>query len=342
MNVHKQKGFSLIELMVSITIGLILLAGVLSIFFSSRVTFSTNERTARLQENGRVALDILTHDIRSAGYQGCARGVPFNNNLKTPTSLLWNYIFPVQGYENDGAGVFTPALGLTLAPTAVNDSDVVVVRSATRDGRSTRLEKNMTTFADSLEVFNTGTGTLGAGVYMISDCNAADIFQATSYVAGPPATMTRNIISGTPGNSTTDLGYLYQVGARIVPLQTIVYYVGVDATTGEPGLYRQIGTATAQLLIEGVQALQISYGEDTDNDRVANFYRSATNVVNWNNIISVNLSMLIRSEQYGTATDPKSYVMLTAAVGGKTLGAYNDRRQRMMFTTTAALRNRAW
>ena len=56
MNLHKQKGFSLVELMVSVTIGLILLAGVVSIFVSSRVTFSTNERTARLQENGRIVV----------------------------------------------------------------------------------------------------------------------------------------------------------------------------------------------------------------------------------------------------------------------------------------------
>lgn len=343
MNPHNQKGFSLVELMVSITIGLILLAGVLSIFFSSRVTFSTNERTARLQENGRVALDLVTHDIRSAGYQGCARGVPFNNGLKTPTSLLWNYIFPVQGYENSGTGTFTPALGITLTPTAVNDSDVIVVRSATRDGRSTRLETGMAAVTDDLTVFNTGTGTLSAGtIYMISDCNAADFFQASVWNPGAPnGTMSRTT-AGTPGNLSTSLGYLYQAGARIVPVQTIIYYVGVDATTNEPGLYRQIGTTAAQLLIEGVQALQISYGEDTDNDRIANFYRSATAVTNWNNIISVNLSMLIRSEQWGTNTDPKTYTMLAVAVGGKTLGPYNDRRQRMMFTTTAALRNRAW
>ena len=340
MKLHKQKGFSLVELMVSITIGLILLAGVLSIFFSSRVTFSTNERTARLQENGRVALDLVTHDIRSAGYQGCARGVQFNNALTTPTSLLWNYIFPVQGYENSGSGTFTPALGVTLTPTAVNDSDVIVVRAATRDGHSTRLEANMAATNSTLTLFN--TGTLAAGnVYMISDCNAVDVFYATAWdnVAG---VMSHASPGGTPGNSNANFGYLYQTGARVVPLQTIIYYVGIDATTGEPALYRRIGTAASQLLIEGVQALQISYGEDTDNDRIANFYRSATDVTNWNNIISVNLSMLIRSEQWGTNTDPKSYTMLAVAVGGKTLGPYNDRRQRMMFTTTAALRNRAW
>jgi hypothetical protein len=63
--------------------------------------------------------------------------------------------------------------------------------------------------------------------------------------------------------------------------------------------------------------------------------------VDWNRIISINVSMLIRSEEYGTSTDGRSYQLLATAVGGKLLGPYGDRRQRMMFTTTAALRNRA-
>ena len=66
-----------------------------------------------------------------------------------------------------------------------------------------------------------------------------------------------------------------------------------------------------RLLIEGVQALQVSYGEDTDDDRVANVYRSADAVVNWNNVISVNLAMLIRSEESGTNTRPQAVHLLT-------------------------------
>jgi type IV pilus assembly protein PilW len=342
MNLHKQKGFSLVEMMVAITLGLILLAGVLSIFFSSRVTYSSNERTARLQENGRVALDLVTHDLRSAGYQGCARGVPFNNSLNTPTGLLWNYIFPVQGYESDGAGAFSPALGLALTPTPVNDSDVVVVRSSQRDGRMARLEANLATLADDLTVTNTGAIAAG-NIYMISDCNAADVFQATTWNTGSPnGSIVHAATGAAPGNASASMSYLYRIGARVVPLETVIYYVGVDATSGEPGLFRQIGTNAPQLLIEGVQALQISYGEDTDGDRVANFYRSASLVTNWNAIISVNVSMLIRSEEYGQSTDGNTYTLLATAVGGKVLGPYNDRRQRMMFTTTAALRNRAW
>jgi len=343
MKLHKQRGFSLVELMVSVTIGLILLAGVVSIFVSSRVTFSTNERTARLQENGRVALDLITHDLRSAGYTGCSRGITYNNALNTPTSALWNYIVPVQGYNNV-SGTFSPALGVTIASPSVNaDSDVIVLRVAMRDGRSARLESNMTSLTDNLVVTNVGAQSLTAGnVFMISDCTGADIFQASAITAGTPnSTIAHDTSGSAPGNSSASFARQYSVGARVIPLQTIVYYVGVVG--GEYGLYRKIGSGASTLLVDGVQALQISYGEDTDNDRVANVYRSAATVANWNAVISVNVALLIRSEAYGTNIDTKTYPLLTGTgMGGKTIAAANDNRQRMMFTTTATLRNRAW
>ena len=91
-----------------------------------------------------------------------------------------------------------------------------------------------------------------------------------------------------------------------------------------------------------MQALQIAYAEDTNGDRIADGYGSADTVANWNNIISVTLAMLIRSEENGTNVDVNTYPLLTGVLGGPTLGPYNDRRQRMVFTTTVALRNRAW
>ena len=114
---HQQRGVSLVELMVSITIGLILIAGVMSIFFSSKVTYMANEKTARLQENGRVALDLITHDLRSAGYLGCAK-IPrwFQSTLNDPTSVLWNYFTPMVGYESDGEGAYAPVLDVALDP----------------------------------------------------------------------------------------------------------------------------------------------------------------------------------------------------------------------------------
>lgn len=343
MHLNKQRGVSLVELMVAITIGLILIAGVLSIFFSSKVTYFANEKTARLQENGRVALDLVVHDVRSAGYMGCARAVPFTSTLNAPNSLLWNYEIPLQGFESDGAGTWAPALPAgTLNPAPIPDSDVLVTRMLERDGRALRVEADLAGLTSSPTVINT-TSIAAGQIMIISDCTASSVFQVTGYAAGAPnGTIAHAAGGAAPGNATDDLGYLYQAGARVAPLQTVIYYVANDPVTGEPGLFRQTGAIQpADLLIEGVQALQLSYAEDTNGDRVADIYRAANAVANWDNVLSVSLSMLIRSAEEGTDVDAKTYPLLTAAVGGRTLGPYNDRRMRMVFTTTIALRNRA-
>ena len=342
MSRNQQRGFSLVELMVSITIGLVLLAGVMSIFFSSRVTYIANENTARLQESGRVALDFLTHDVRAAGYMGCARAVPFNTTLNNPTALLWDYSIPLQGFESDGAGAWAPALGAgTLDPAPINDSDVLVVRSLQRDGRALRVNFSLASLTSDPNVGAMAPQPYADGsVMMITDCNASSVFQMNSWNAGQ---LVHNVGGSTPpGNATTDLGYLYQVGARVAPLATYIYYVGTDPVTNLPGLYRQTGsTQPAELIIDGVQALQVAYGEDTNGDRIADQYVAADAVANWDRVLSVSMAMLVQSDESGTRTDVNTYPLLPAGIGGQTLGPFNDRRQRMVFTTTIALRNRA-
>ena len=123
--------------MVSITLGLILLAGVMSIFHSSKVTYNTNEKTARLQENGRVALDFLTHDLRSAGYLGCAREYR-NGRFHAQRSTTFCGTTPSRCRVTKQTARAPghrrlPARRDALNPAPVNDSDVVVVRSLLRD-----------------------------------------------------------------------------------------------------------------------------------------------------------------------------------------------------------------
>jgi type IV pilus assembly protein PilW len=342
MKPNQQRGVSLVELMVSITIGLILIAGVMSIFFSSKVTYFTNEKTARLQENGRVALDLVTHDLRSAGYMGCAREVPFTSTLNASASVLWNYALPVQGFESDGVGTWAPVIAAgTLDPAPIPESDVVVVRAFQRDGRALRVESDLATLTSDPVVLNTTAVSVGS-IMMITDCTASSVFQVTGYAAGAPNGTIEHAVGGAnPGNATNDFDYLYLRGSRVAPLQTIVYYVANDPN-GEPALYRQTGnTQPADLLVEGVQALQIAYAVDTTNDRIADDYVAANAVTDWDNVMSVTLAMLIRSVEQGTDVDSKTYELLTAALGGQEFGPFDDRRMRMVFTTTIALRNRA-
>ncbi len=326
MNNQMQRGFSIVELMVAVTLSMILMAGVLSIFASSKVTYLANEKTARLQENGRMALDMIVRDIRASGYMGCAKAVPFNTTLNTPTALLWDYSRPMQGFESTGA-TWSPALTTAVIPAAQapqNGSDAILLRVAQREGTSQRVTNNLASATDNPQV----AAPVANGIMMITDCNASTVFQVTGNA--PPAV--QHIAGGAtaagPGNSTNNLSYVYQRDARLIPMQTVVYYVRNNS------LWRVIGTNTPEELVEGVQALQIVYGEDTDADRIVNNYVAANAVTNWANIVSVSVSLLVRSEQVGTDIDTQTYNLL-----GTNVGPFNDRRQRMLFITTAALRN---
>jgi len=61
-------GFTLVEIMVAITLSLILMAGVVQIYLSSKESFRVQNELAQIQENQRIAVQFLQHDIRQAGY----------------------------------------------------------------------------------------------------------------------------------------------------------------------------------------------------------------------------------------------------------------------------------
>ena len=342
MNFSKQRGLSLVELLVAITIGLFLLGGVISIFLSSKVTYFANEKTARLQENGRVALDLLAHDIRAAGYMGCAKG-GFSSTLNSPTSLMWNYATPLQGFESTGTNTWSPAyVAGTLSPAPVSGSDIIVVRTTRRDSRVLRLEAGLATATAAPAVLN-DTSIAAGQVMIISNCLASTVFQVTNYTPGTPNGSIEHVVGGSsPGNVSADLGYKFDVGARVAPLQTLIYYIANNPATNEPSLYRQTGTTQpADLMIDGVESMQIAYAVDTGIDRVADEYRPASTITNWDRVLSVSISLLMRSAEDGNARDTKTYQILSTALGGQLVDPVDDRRMRMVFPATIALRNRA-
>ena len=66
-----QLGFSLVELMIAMVLGLLLLAGVVNVQISSKETFQTSDDLSRVQENGRFALDILASVKSQPSTEGC-------------------------------------------------------------------------------------------------------------------------------------------------------------------------------------------------------------------------------------------------------------------------------
>ena len=64
-----QKGLTLIEIMVAMSIGLFMIAGVIHVFSSTKESYRTQEAVARIEVNSRFSLEIMTGNIRMAGYK---------------------------------------------------------------------------------------------------------------------------------------------------------------------------------------------------------------------------------------------------------------------------------
>jgi type IV pilus assembly protein PilW len=155
----RQRGVSLIELLVALVIGSLLIIGAVTVFMQSRTTYRTNETAARLQEVARYALDTIEPDVRLAGFWGLTNRPDFVDNRGTPAdprqavdpaanncgvNFTVNAATPVDARDQRTANVYAGthastggATGFNMpacpATTATNWSDVLIVRRASSD-----------------------------------------------------------------------------------------------------------------------------------------------------------------------------------------------------------------
>jgi type IV pilus assembly protein PilW len=337
---RRMDGFSLVELMVAMTLSLVLLAGALSILYTSKVTYTENERVARLQEAGRTVVELILRDARAAGYVGCSRPLrteDFVNGLAGSGTLPYNLQQPLLGFDTAPATAgWLPALDASIL-NAAPGSDVVAVRSSRQGQPIFRTTGPVNPLTPGIPVTRAANVVVPTNTPMIiSDCRGASVFWPSGVATPTPTTATiAHAPGGPPGNTGPSLTRGFEIGAQVTPVQTVVYYVRLDAVTGLPALWQKIGANPARPLIEGVENMQITYGEDTTADQLADRYVTADMVGNWANVISFSISILVRSEdETGLDVDNRTYNLL-----GTNVGPFTDRRQRSVFTTTVTLRN---
>ena len=350
---HKgQHGLTLIEVMISITISLILLAGVMQIFTSSRQTYRVQDSMARLQENGRFALSFLSRDVRLGDYWGC---------LADPTVLV-NNLAPA------GAGFipFSGANGVTGAnDTGLKGSDTITLNAATPvTGGITIIPPFMANTASPIQV--TVPNLLRVGnIVVIANCTNADVFQIQSgdpggnlgvgvagsiiHAAGIPVGPPLPVLPAGPGNNVGGtLSARYAADAQLMTAQSITYSIQADPANGnEPTLFSTTNGVNVAL-VEGVENMQILYGEDTDPRLVtipptpltpanysANRYVPANTVgLVMANVVSIRIGLVLRTKENNLSTSVQSYNFNGAVVTPA------DRRLRRVFSTTIGLRNR--
>ena len=353
--------------MIAMVVGLVLLAGVLSIFISSRSGYGANTATAQVQEDGRFALDFIRSNVRMTSYMGCATTAR-SNSIINPLGQLYNFLMPVYGYEYNGtdpatatsaapyaitsetpagvalsAGTWTPAAdGTTAAITnAIPGSDVLVLFSATGDPVYLTAPT-----AGGLIPVTTSTGLVAGQLAVISDCIKSTAFEVGASDNNTPGLLTVGGGSPYPGNYQSSFSVGYQSGAQVLTANVLVYYVGTGAD-GSPALFQvQLQPSGAvgvqQEIVPGVENMQVLYGVDTTGGSTLstpNQYLTASQVDgtnNWANVLSVQVGLLMRSDVGAT---PQPTIAQKFNILNSYITVPLDTRLRHVFTSTIYLRN---
>jgi type IV pilus assembly protein PilW len=351
-----QTGFSLVELMVAITIGLIIVAAASEIFLRSHATYQVDEGMARVQENARFAMDYLHKDIRMAGYLGCnSRLFADNkvNNIVKPASqvTLFNtgglrgYRYQCTSSCSGNLSEWEPALPSEFFTNGEvkTQSDVIIINRGS--DLDTSLWGNLAPDNGNIQLNNPSqirNEIAVNDILLISDCSGADVFRATNVGQGAQTT----IAHSSSGNTDSKLSKSYGPDGRLMKLVTRAYYVKDSATDNEPGLYRkELGTGGAltagQELVGGVEAIKILYGVDTAGTGSIAQFVPPNSVGDWTKVIGVRLGFIARTPgTVDTQQDTKTYDLLGDTTSGlDNFGPVNDNRRRRVFNETIRIRN---
>jgi type IV pilus assembly protein PilW len=266
-----QRGLTLVELMISITLGLVVIGGVLYMYLSSKGSYRTSKSTSRAQEAGRVGLDAVLHDIREAGYIGCGSRESLStymplqiNQTAVPQMSMTDPTQAVFGYSASG---YTAGSTNSWASTPVGTSanpqwiatggDVLVIRVATSS--PVRMVSDSNTTTPALFVAD-NCARVSTGDYVIaSSCTSATILRVSNVPplpASPTACPVPNTgtaispgveidyatkdVNGNAVNSSTvtPQAFPYKSLGSVQTFDEYTYYVGQLTGRPWPALYR--------------------------------------------------------------------------------------------------------
>ena len=337
-------GFSLIELMVAIALGLLILAGMALVFSNSSATRNEIDRTNRQIENGRYAMELLRDDLQLAAFFGeidmakvlvtasmpasipdpCATTLTertFNTTGNVPGILS----LPVQGVNNYSASAAAPdnLSCLTGANAVKPGTDVIVVR----------------------RVKTCIAGAAGCDVL----ANGKPYLQ-TSLCTTPPTVAASTTVTHALAIYPSPTEFVHKLkdcttAAPLRPYVIYLYFVGTDNILKRAEFTGTVmGNVTS--LVDGIENLQVDYGVDrldTDPSTVvadgnANEYRAnPVSIANWQNVVTVQINLLARNTEVSPGySDTKTYNLGPSA---GSVGPFNDGFRRHVYSSLVRIQN---
>lgn len=338
--VGSQKGIGLIELMVSMMLGLLLVGAVIQVLVGQHATQRLNQSLNTIQTNARFVLYILERDLRRAGYWGCAAP-----DTKAPSAESMGAYGQVHVITADSTigdwHVFAQALAPPQdknIPDAANGQSAVLRLNYVRDpGVHVTVPANNRNAR--LQVSANPEGWDAGDQLLVTNCRVADLFTVTDTGNAWIAHATTNS-DGETQNTQAQLSTLYGDDAAVFQPVGVIYYIRDTGVAGHsvPTLYRRQVAPTiedSQALVMGISHLMLRYGVDRDGDSVPEAYVAANKVIDWRSIAAVRVGFVAVSV-LSAGVDASS----TLKMFGRTLQDLPDNDHlRRVYTTTVALRN---
>lgn len=319
----------MVELMVAMVITLVLMAGISQIFLGSKKSFTIQDTLGRMQENGRYAMEIISTDLRRAGYWGgnadinkiednTPAGVLTGNKIATDdgtcTNTNWARMLThsIFGLDDTRSG-YTCLKPLASGTTHVGD--ILVTRYA----------------APWVVGGVTTPNFVNNQFYIRSTLFSGKLFRGQDQAAN-------DIVIGTV-KRTAELvsdGYYISNSANADP----------NKCTGSaviPSLYRvsmSNGALVNEEIAYGVDQFQVQYGIDTNDDGSVDSYINAPAAASaqWGQVVAARIWLLTRAECPDPAMTTADQSTRTYVMGNQSYTP-NDTYRRQLYTSTVQLRN---
>lgn len=304
----RSRGFGLVELMVSLALGLVVVGGASVLFLSTRQASTSTENLSRIQESTRTGYDLMVREIREAGATPCDAQVLVSDVLNGAQGAAPNWWAtwgePVRGFTGatDFAGVASGvAVGERVAGTGA-----IVVRYAER--------VNGVAIASHVPGTQTFTTTplnhgIAAGELLMA-CNytQAAIFQASA-VNIATGMVQHAQSAGASGNCGNGLGlptlctavgtpYEFGAGSQLGRFVAAGWYIGNNgrAASGGRSLYR-ITRDGPEEVADGVVDMQVTFLVTGGAD-----YVEATAVPDWATAVAARIDLTFEGPDRGAST----------------------------------------
>ena len=372
INMRKQRGLSLIELLIALGLSLAVMAGLASVYVATKQSFRFQETSGRLQEDAGYALDTMAKDLRMAGYAGCL-GInkdatpayypgsvitTTNSNLVTDVNPLavvtgltgvtaaevtaqpftgFNFL---HGFDSVPGGMF---VGGTAPAGSTGDS----VFFAGAGAKSVQLGSAMVAASDSLSLVADTYGWASPAnttrTFVVSSCAASTIFRGQ--VSG--TTISHTVAMGNSVTTFSPATILFGADAVVNLAQWHYYYVATRAGASTPSLYHVFFDGTtrqpAEEVIANVETMRVYYGEDTSltPTRIPDTWRTtAASVTDWSRVVAVRIGLMMVSSE-DNANPGVTMAAPTLLGETYTVPTASAKRLHKEFSTTVVLRNRA-